>query len=378
MNKFLCFMFILSMVLCLPGCNGEKQANELDPIPQTEPSIPSNNIPAIPEISSFSDILSADFQTIKARMGYSLNGPIDEWRGNAEKLLHLKNLDQVSCYMNISSNPSELIGVDSNGIVFFGVYGTSAYAYVKDFLSDEALMVDPVVYTIEAEKIDALVWKMQNGYLAIPAMSLPNLNWYDRPALGMVHVRDIEFLSFIDISTELDNSNVYAGGETANKVENIKDFIKENETFIDFNTNTQETIYTLPQNNSLYAGEPGRWTLIDLDADGEQELLVEYDWAGDTAILHKIGDTYYAFYIGYRSISGLKADGTMSWSSSAFESGVSRLRFSTQGIISENIITYNTEDNVYIVDGVEVSKDVCDAALRSQHEKKDVRWNYFN
>lgn len=151
----------------------------------------------IPKLSSGSKYLDADFAALKIRMGYDLNGPNAGWQGNASNLLYLKNLNTVDCYMNISSDLPELIGADNDGVVFFGVYGTTAYAYVKDFLSDEELMIEPAVYPVDGGKMDAFVWKLENGYFVIIATTI-NVNWYDRPAFGVAHVRDASYLSFID------------------------------------------------------------------------------------------------------------------------------------------------------------------------------------
>ncbi len=73
---------------------------------------------------------------------------------------------------------------------------------------------------------------------------------------------------------------------------------------------------------------PSVFTVLDMDGDGISELLFQSgDYRDWTLVLHWSGGELYGreFYI--RSLGNLKADGTFSFSSSAFDSGVGRLRF---------------------------------------------------
>lgn len=154
----------------------------------------------------------------------------------------------------------------------------------------------------------------------------------------------------------------------------IAEFINGERSFVDFETNLMATIYTLPEINDQYMGDAGMYAVIDLDNDGVWELLVEYNLNGDTAILHLQDGKCIAYYIPFRGRTGLKKDGTMSWSNSAFESGVQRITFSNSGIDSVDTIVHNTDENIFLIDGVNVSQEECENALMYQYEKEDVEW----
>lgn len=69
--------------------------------------------------------------------------------------------------------------------------------------------------------------------------------------------------------------------------------------------------------NSQYIGDPGMYAVVDLDNNGTKELLIEYNFNGDTTIINIQSGKCIAYYIPYRGRTGLKTDGTMSWSSGA-------------------------------------------------------------
>ncbi len=150
----------------------------------------------IPELSSTGTMLSSDFSAVRRRLGYDLMGPDANWSNYAEELLSLHNLDFTDCFINVSSN--ELYGFENGEIVFYGRYGTTSYALVKDFLPDEALMREPAVYSVNSGKLEAFVFKLQNGYEAVLGVPVMSTEWYDLPSYSVVLVKDLKYLSFID------------------------------------------------------------------------------------------------------------------------------------------------------------------------------------
>lgn len=76
-----------------------------------------------------------------------------------------------------------------------------------------------------------------------------------------------------------------------------------------------------------------RFAYLDLDLDGQNEVVLELDTGMDGAyeILKEIDGTVYGYYFNYRSISPLYADGSMMGSSGAADSEIYRLQFSTTG-----------------------------------------------
>jgi len=107
-------------------------------------------------------------------------------------------------------------------------------------------------------------------------------------------------------------------------------FIKGEVVFEDFSTKTQTNLYTLGYAGAH--GTPYQYTLVDLDNDGARELVVEYDTTGDRAVIDINGNVCSSYYVPLRGMNLLKVDGTMSWSNSAFEHGVKRIKFSAVDI----------------------------------------------
>lgn len=157
----------------------------------------------------------------------------------------------------------------------------------------------------------------------------------------------------------------------------IDKILKNEKTFIDFQTQKSVSISTLPRVNENYMGTAGRYTIIDLDKDGKDELLVEYNTNGDTAIIKYYKSNWTAFYVPFRAITLLKTDGTMFESNSAYESYVQCIFFSSNGLEFKKIIESNDNTNTYIVNEKNVSKDECQKELKNFFEKELVVWLDF-
>ena len=147
--------------------------------------------------------------------------------------------------------------------------------------------------------------------------------------------------------------------------------------------------YTIHQLRSFFYGDPsevqitmeaGPITIMDLDQDGENELVVIpeplYNIVG-YLILRQQGDEIAAYAPGQRSIGSLKADGTFHWSSSAFNNGTGRARFDGDGFAVEDIHWIdnpNVDDQNYFVDGAKATREEFDAALEAQDSKPEPVW----
>ena len=166
--------------------------------------------------------------------------------------------------------------------------------------------------------------------------------------------------------------------------ENVRELNKEDEavnailigkkTFTDFESGKEATIFTLPMINNDYhkAGAPIRYAVVDLDNNGTEELLVEYSIVGDTAILNFEEEKIVAYYIPFRGRQEVKTDGSLHWSSSATESGVQKVSFEKTGMVLKDVLVYR--DELYMLEGKEVSKEECESAFRKEWEKSDVEW----
>lgn len=168
--------------------------------------------------------------------------------------------------------------------------------------------------------------------------------------------------------------------KSGNKVDlsaEINEIIRGTRNFVDPETWQWATVKTLPQINDWYMGKPYRYCIIDLDGDGAQEIIVEYDTAGDTAVLHKEGDAWMAYWRSYRMFSGLKADGTITSSDGAEISYVERVVFNKYGMGEIIEIQFDDYYEEYIVGGVLVDREQCLAELSVYNAKPDARYVDF-
>ncbi len=125
--------------------------------------------------------------------------------------------------------------------------------------------------------------------------------------------------------------------------------------------------------------------LTDLDGDGQNELVVFpegddqylYSYVG-YLILRQQGDEIAAYAPGWRSAGDLKADGTFDWSSSAFNAGIGRARFTEDGSFEVEDITWfdnpGTDDNNYFVDGAKATEEEFWAAWDAHRAKPEPVW----
>ena len=154
--------------------------------------------------------------------------------------------------------------------------------------------------------------------------------------------------------------------------------------------------YTIHQLRSFFYGdaeppqitvEAGRFAILDLDGDGQNELVVFpegddqylYSYVG-YLILRQQGDEIAAYAPGWRSAGDLKADGTFDWSSSSFEWGTGRARFDGDEFAVEEIawckdgLDKGIADPRFYVDGVRVTQEEFEAAWAAHQTKPEPVW----
>ena len=108
-----------------------------------------------------------------------------------------------------------------------------------------------------------------------------------------------------------------------------------------------------------------KFTIIDLDDDGEDEVVLWLQLNGISdygfEILHYQEGAVYGYTLPYRTFFNLKSDGTFTFSGNAADSRIGKLRFSVDGYAIEDIIGegYSEEINV---------------AMNQQEAKNDVSW----
>lgn len=129
-----------------------------------------------------------------------------------------------------------------------------------------------------------------------------------------------------------------------------------------------------------------KFLLLDLDADGTQELMLwlstDSEECAGYRILHYVGGEVLCYSLPYRSLDKLKEDGTYLYRDSDYASGIGRIEFEEDGCgfrysafykagtdSAGNVIAYHAE-----VDGREVTQEEYEAAYAQHLEKPNAVW----
>ena len=163
--------------------------------------------------------------------------------------------------------------------------------------------------------------------------------------------------------------------ETASdSADDISAFLDGSKSFIDARTGKTCTVFTLPEVNDYYLGKENRYACADLDSDGKNEILVEYDVGGDTAILHESEGVWKAYHMVFRARKDLRTDGEMMWSAGAEYSGTHRVEFSDGELKTKILLDSDFEKDVHYYAGEEISSDASMKEWDKFEDKKKVDW----
>ena len=155
------------------------------------------------------------------------------------------------------------------------------------------------------------------------------------------------------------------------------------------------------QNRNMFLNEMNRYeegvafsitgfAVADVDQDGAKEAVIKISRSAleedylvlDAQAPYGGSPMIYGYEFPYRAMKELKADGTFSYSGSAFDGGIGYLYLN--GATGEilPILDYHADENgveQYLLNGVPVTESVFSTALLSQDQKQDAKWlNYTN
>lgn len=124
-----------------------------------------------------------------------------------------------------------------------------------------------------------------------------------------------------------------------------------------------------------------RFTLLDLDGDGADELVIAIDYSGNEeyVVLTCYDGTVYANQVVYRGFLTPKADGTVAWSNGAFDNGYARFRFENGVLVYDDfaVMIDNGSSVTYTLNGENVSEEDYNAFTAEQDAKDDLAWTDF-
>ena len=133
------------------------------------------------------------------------------------------------------------------------------------------------------------------------------------------------------------------------------------------------------ENNGVTATEI-RFTLVDLDGEGIPEVIIDH-FPGVERVLRFEDGTVYGFSFDFRSMKGLKKDGTFEWSKSAFNSGIGRQTFSGTNTdcinVSEESSEPDDDNRGYYIYYNKVTEHQYRAFMDAYYKIEDVEWTPF-
>jgi len=158
-----------------------------------------------------------------------------------------------------------------------------------------------------------------------------------------------------------------------------------------FSTDDKKKLYLndFLTNNGIYdiTFKATKFAVLDMDGDNTPEVVLELS-SGDLPsfyeVLHYMNNTVYGYIFTYRSLTGLKADGTFMYSSGAADNGVGKLKFGPDAYSVDVLGCIKSSEGdadliiSYFIGDKEVTKEEYDAFIDEQIEKKDAVWYEFS
>ena len=184
----------------------------------------------------------------------------------------------------------------------------------------------------------------------------------------------------------------YSGNEARSISPEIKDVVQNKKKF--FCTETGKLMYfkDFRSDSYLFVNDDGKieytdhgereealsysqFCVIDMDGDGIPELILEESHAGTRLLFHCEDGVVYGYTFPFRGMNGPKADATFIGSNGATINDVLKIqRFSKGEVIFDELCCQNGFDNVYRIDGKNVSPEATEAYIGVQFTKTDVEW----
>lgn len=152
------------------------------------------------------------------------------------------------------------------------------------------------------------------------------------------------------------------------------DILNNNIAFVDQSGNS---IYLKDYHSTNFSETPviTKYALVDLNNDGLQEMVAyasqDYDFY---IIFYKQKESFYSFEMTEREMVDLKQDGTFMQSESALISKYVQLSFDSDPPITIEKAYKNDIDNIYRIDGSDVTNDEFNNYESSFKKKHSVNW----
>ena len=120
-----------------------------------------------------------------------------------------------------------------------------------------------------------------------------------------------------------------------------------------------------------------RYALVDIDKDGEKELLLDLDNYNGTVVLKTFDDGIYGYYLWRRMMKDIKATGDF-WSTGGMSGGSGKISFSKSGFERENILYYEAIEFenriIYKYNGVIITENEYNQRLSAFEALPEPEW----
>ena len=180
------------------------------------------------------------------------------------------------------------------------------------------------------------------------------------------------------VNTNVDSQNIVNTSNT-NQEDNKEDLLKamkSEKTFID--ENNKEVLFKDYEIVEKEKAKPQKYTYVDLDKDGKEELVVltTSDY-GAYIILKNIDDQIYGYKLNIRAFESLKKDGSFIGSNGAANNDYCIISFEKNKYTIKKEATFDETNKKYIINNEDVTKEEIQKYADQWNNKEDVTWTNY-
>lgn len=120
-----------------------------------------------------------------------------------------------------------------------------------------------------------------------------------------------------------------------------------------------------------------RWCELDMDSDGEKEILVEYS-SSNILVLHDEEGIVYGYAFPFRGMNSIKTDGSFTGTDSAATTYIGKIKFIGKECFYEEMCVkdeLNKDKSIYRIKGQLRTKKEVNEYIKEQEKKEDILWN---
>lgn len=152
-------------------------------------------------------------------------------------------------------------------------------------------------------------------------------------------------------------------------------------------TSTNTVDWKYGEGKCIYSNDSGgdkltisRWCEVDMDGDGNQEVILQFEPYGMQLVLHNENDIVYAWAFKFRTMKNIKEDGTFESSDGSFNTEIWKIKFIKEDCYCEEVCIkdeWNEDKETYRIQGEKSNRREVEKYLEEQEQKEDVVWNKY-